>query len=112
MLPALRSPNEHHLWSPQEAEGPALDLPAVRSAIVELLDDDSYDDGSWGPVFVRLAWHAAGTYDNVTNTGGSEGATMRFRPESDWGANAGLHLARAKLEPIKARPARSLCSFI
>jgi hypothetical protein len=36
----------------------------------------SYDDGSYGPVFVRLAWHASGTYDKDTKTGGSNGATM------------------------------------
>jgi cytochrome c peroxidase len=37
----------------------------------------SYDDGSYGPVLVRLAWHASGTYDKDTKTGGSNGATMR-----------------------------------
>lgn len=36
----------------------------------------SYDDGSLGPVFVRLAWHSSGTYDKDTKTGGSNGATM------------------------------------
>lgn len=36
-----------------------------------------YDDGSYGPVLVRLAWHTSGTYDKNTNTGGSNGATMR-----------------------------------
>lgn len=36
-----------------------------------------YDDGSYGPVLVRLAWHTSGTYDKATNTGGSNGATMR-----------------------------------
>jgi cytochrome c peroxidase len=68
---------------------------------VELLDDDKWDDGSWGPVFVRLAWHAAGTYDAKTKRGGSEGATMRWAPESSWGANAGLAAPRARLEVLK-----------
>ena len=54
-----------------------------------------------GPTLVRLAWHASGTYDKATNTGGSEGATMRFAPEAEFGANAGLGLARTALEPIK-----------
>ena len=36
-----------------------------------------YDDGSYGPVLVRLAWHTSGTFDKNTNTGGSNGATMR-----------------------------------
>ena len=48
-------------------------------------------------------WHAAGTYDKNAGDGGSDGSTMRFKPESDWGANAGLHLARAKLEVVKAK---------
>lgn len=52
-----------------------------------------YDDGSLGPLLVRLAWHASGTYDKATNTGGSNGATMRFKPELKDGANAGLDLA-------------------
>lgn len=60
-------------------------------------------DGSYGPVLVRLAWHCSGTYDKETNSGGSNGATMRFAPESNHGANAGLDAARAKLEPIKAK---------
>jgi catalase (peroxidase I) len=38
----------------------------------------SYDDGSYGPVLVRLAWHASGTYDKDSKTGGSNGATMRM----------------------------------
>lgn len=53
------------------------DYMAVRKAIEDLLDADEYDDGSYGPVLVRLAWHASGTYDKTTNTGGSNGATMR-----------------------------------
>jgi cytochrome c peroxidase len=66
-----------------------------------LEEKDDYDDGSYGPVLVRLAWHASGTYDKETGTGGSNGATMRFAPEGDHGANAGLKHARDFLEPIK-----------
>ena len=75
-------------------------------------------DGSYGPVLVRLAWHASGTYDKETGTGGryvsislqskleaqpfpSNYATMRFEPESLHGANAGLNVARDILEKIK-----------
>ncbi|KAL9122386.1 MAG: hypothetical protein Q9187_001052 [Circinaria calcarea] len=68
-----------------------------------LAEKDDYDDGSYGPVLVRLAWHCSGTYDKLTNTGGSNGATMRFAPESDHGANAGLKAARDFLEPIKEK---------
>lgn len=63
----------------------------------------NYDDGNLGPVFVRLAWHASGTYSKKDNTGGSEGATMRFFTESSDDANNGLHYARSALEPIKLK---------
>lgn len=79
------------------------DYGAVKKAIAGLMDKDGYDDGSYGPVLVRLAWHASGSYDAKSNTGGSNGATMRFAPESDIGANAGLKVARELLEPIKAK---------
>ncbi|KIZ05573.1 cytochrome c peroxidase [Monoraphidium neglectum] len=89
--------------------GPVITAPAkpdygaVRKAIEDVLDVDGYDDGSYGPVLVRLAWHSAGTYDKASGTGGSNGATMRFAPESEHGANAGLAVARNLLEPIKAK---------
>ncbi|CBF85254.1 peroxidase [Aspergillus nidulans FGSC A4] len=80
------------------------DYQKVYNAIAErLANETDYDDGSYGPVLVRLAWHASGTYDAETGTGGSNGATMRFAPESDHGANAGLKYARDFLEPIKAK---------
>lgn len=66
-----------------------------------LVEFDDYDDGSYGPVVLRLGWHASGTYDAETGTGGSNGATMRFAPESDHGANAGLRAARDFLQPVK-----------
>jgi hypothetical protein len=51
---------------------------------------------------VRLAWHAAGTFNKSNGSGGSNGATMRFEPESTDGANAGLHIIRNMLQPVKA----------
>lgn len=81
-----------------------VDYAAVRNAVADVMDSNlDYDDGSYGPVFVRLAWHAAGTFNKHDGTGGSDGATMRFAPESEHGANAGLDVARAMLEPIKAQ---------
>ncbi|KAI9683159.1 MAG: heme peroxidase [Trizodia sp. TS-e1964] len=80
------------------------DYQAVYNEIAKRLEEkDDYDDGSYGPVLVRLAWHASGTYDKETGTGGSNGATMRFAPESDHGANAGLKAARDFMEPIKEK---------
>ncbi|KAG1863817.1 heme peroxidase [Suillus subluteus] len=78
------------------------DYQKVYNRIAEVIDDaDDYDNGSFGPVVLRLAWHASGTYDKVTGTGGSNYATMRFHPESLHGANAGLHVARELMEKIK-----------
>ena len=79
------------------------DYDAVRTAIVKLLHQPEYDDGSAGPVLVRLAWHSAGTYDVATDSGGSNGAGMRYEAEGGDPANAGLQHARAFLEPIKER---------
>ncbi|KAF8756873.1 Peroxidase [Rhizoctonia solani] len=76
------------------------DYQKVYNRIAEILDAD-YDDGSYGPVFVRLAWHSSGTYDKDTKTGGSNYATMRFEPEALHGANNGLNIARAKMEEVK-----------
>ncbi|TVY83295.1 Cytochrome c peroxidase [Lachnellula suecica] len=82
----------------------AEDYQKVYNEVAALLQEkDDYDDGSYGPVLVRLAWHASGTYDKETGTGGSNGATMRFAPEGDHGANAGLVAARNFLEPVKAK---------
>ncbi len=75
----------------------------VKNDITSILNNKDWDDGSIGPVLVRLAWHASGTFDIKTKTGGSNGATMRFKPESTDGANAGLEHARAFLEPTKQK---------
>lgn len=84
------------------------DYQQIYNEIAARLEEkDDYDDGSYGPVLVRLAWHASGTFDKETGTGGSNGATMRFAPEGDHGANAGLLAARDFLEPIKGRPVRA-----
>jgi len=82
----------------------AEDYQKVYNEIAKALEEkDDYDDGSYGPVLVRLAWHASGTYDAATGTGGSNGATMRFAPEGDHGANAGLKAARDFMQPIKEK---------
>lgn len=80
------------------------DFQKVYNDIAARLEEkDDYDDGSFGPVLLRLAWHASGTFDQATGTGGSNGATMRFAPEGDHGANAGLLAARSFLDPIKGK---------
>ncbi|KAF9886899.1 hypothetical protein FE257_011022 [Aspergillus nanangensis] len=79
------------------------DYDAVRRDIVAQLKKPDYDDGSAGPVFVRLAWHSAGTYDAKSDTGGSNGAGMRYEAEGGDPANAGLQHGRAFLEPVKEK---------
>ncbi|KAH8672033.1 heme peroxidase [Tricladium varicosporioides] len=79
------------------------DYEAVKKDIIKLLHQPEYDDGSAGPVLVRLAWHSAGTYDAETDTGGSNGAGMRYEAEGGDPANAGLQHARVFLEPVKAK---------
>lgn len=74
----------------------------VYNRVADCLEENGdYDDGSYGPVILRLAWHASGTYDKDTKTGGSNYATMRFEPESLHGANAGLNVARELMEKVK-----------
>jgi cytochrome c peroxidase len=78
------------------------DYQKVYDKIAQKIDDaGDYDDGSFGPVLLRLAWHGSGTFDKESKTGGSNYATMRFEPEASHGANNGLHVARAIMEEIK-----------
>lgn len=85
-----------------------FDFDAVRASINKILTQPGYDNyeedtkNTAGPILVRLAWHAAGTYDKETDTGGSDGAGMRYEAEGGDPANAGLQHARVFLEPIKA----------
>eukprot|EP00937_MAST-01D_sp_MAST-1D-sp2_P005723 g5723.t1 len=81
------------------AKEPSVDYDAVRKDIAAVYDKDN----SHGPFFIRLSWHSSGTYCKASKTGGSEKATMRFQPEVDHGANAGLSKAQALLKPILAQ---------
>ena len=83
--------------------GGSVDYNAARRELKLLMDNPSWDDGSLAPVFIRLAWHSSGTYDKASNTGGSNGAGMRFETEAADPENAGLEVARAFLEPVKRR---------
>ena len=74
------------------------DIDAVRAALKELVNEKKC-----GPILIRLAWHDAGTYDASSKTGGPRGC-MRFsgdKSEANFGANAGLDVARALLQPVK-----------
>ena len=77
------------------------DYSKVRASIASILARPSYDFGSIAPILLRLGWHSSGTYNKTDRTGGSNGATMRFKPEGSDPANSGLELARGFLEDIK-----------
>jgi len=79
------------------------DYQQVYEAIAAEMERENYDDGSLAPVLIRLAWHCSGTYDKNDKTGGSNYATMRFKPEASHGANNGLNLAREHMEKIKQK---------
>jgi len=73
----------------------------------------SHDDGHYGPFFIRLAWHCAGTYRTIDGRGGCDGARIRFPPESEWGSNKRLNEALALLRPVKMNfPAVSWADII
>eukprot|EP00903_Cladosiphon_okamuranus_P012930 g12073.t1 len=76
-----------------------IDYSKVRSDIEGVMNKDA----NKGPTLVRLAWHASGTYDKISKTGGSQGGTIRFQQELADGANAGLVNAVGWLEPIKKK---------
>jgi len=83
---------------------PTVKIEKVKAAIANLIEEDANKRGDGTALtgtLVRLAWHSAGTYSKEDGSGGCNGARMRFSPEADWGANAGLNVARDALEPIK-----------
>lgn len=75
------------------------DFKQLRKDVKALMEKDA----NLGPTLVRLAWHSSGTYDKMTQTGGSSGGTIRFKEELAHGGNAGLDKMVAALEPIKER---------
>lgn len=84
----------------------ATNMDSLKKDIITAIEaeDAKRGDGtSIAPTLIRLAWHAAGTYSVFDKTGGSNGATMRFAPECNWGANAGLAGARTFLEGVKKK---------
>jgi len=80
-----------------------VDWEALEGELLRFMKRPAYDDGTLGPLFIRLAWHSSGTYDAATRTGGSNGATMRYKLEADDPENAGLEIARDLLEEVKAK---------
>ncbi|MFE3187880.1 catalase/peroxidase HPI [Nocardia sp. NPDC059240] len=94
------------------AEFKNLDLAAVKADIVEVMHSSQdwwpADFGHYGPFFIRMSWHAAGTYRVQDGRGGAGAGMQRFAPLNSWPDNASLDKARRLLWPVKKKYGKQL----